>query len=151
MGWAITISTAMEVPALILGSRMLRKFGTYKLLLFGLACMGIRCALYAAVSAPWEALAIQLLQFVSYPLILVAGVSFADRNSPIGMGATSQSIFRSAFMGVGYVAGGFFGGVLLQYIGVQMMFLTFGAVIFLVAVMYGVMARGEAEMKGIQE
>jgi PPP family 3-phenylpropionic acid transporter len=151
MGWAITISTAMEVPALILGSRMLRKFGTYKLLLFGLACMGIRCALYAAVSAPWEALAIQLLQFVSYPLILVAGVSFADRNSPIGMGATSQSIFRSAFMGVGYVAGGFFGGVLLQYIVVQMMFLTFGAVIFLVAVMYGVMARGEAEMKGIQE
>ena len=147
MGWAITISTAMEVPALILGSRMLKKFGTYKLLLFSLACMGIRCALYAAVSLPWEALAIQLLQFVTYPIMLVAGVSFADKNSPVGMGATAQSIFRSAFTGVGYVAGGFFGGVLLQYIGVQMMFLTFGAVMFVVAVMYGVIGRGEAARK----
>ena len=143
MGWAVTISTAMEVPALILGSRMLRRFGTYKLLLIGLACMGIRCALYAAVSLPWEALAIQLMQFVSFPLMLVAGVSFADKNSPPGMGATAQSIFKSSFSGVGYVAGGFFGGVLLQYVGVQSMFLTFGAVIFVVAVLYGVMGRGE--------
>jgi MFS transporter, PPP family, 3-phenylpropionic acid transporter len=141
MGWAITISTAMEAPALILGSRLLRNFGTYRLLLLGLACMGIRCALYAAVSVPWEALAIQLLQFVTFPFMLVAGVSYADKHAPPGMGATAQSIFRSAFSGVGYVAGGFFGGVLLQYIGVQKMFLTFGAVIFIVAVMYGMMGR----------
>ena len=141
MGWAITISTAMEAPALILGSRLLRKFGTYGLLLLGLACMGIRCALYAVVSVPWEALTIQLLQFVTFPFILVAGVSFADKNAPLGMGATAQSIFRSAFSGVGYVSGGFFGGVLLQYIGVQKMFLTFGVVIFVVAVMYGLLQR----------
>jgi MFS transporter, PPP family, 3-phenylpropionic acid transporter len=143
MGWAITISTAMEAPALILGSRLLRKFGTYGLLLLGLGCMGIRCALYAAVSLPWEALTIQLLQFVTFPFILVAGVSYADKNAPPEMGATAQSIFRSAFSGVGYVAGGFFGGVLLQYIGVQQMFLTFGIVIFVVAVMYGLLQRGE--------
>jgi len=143
MGWAVTISTAMEAPALILGSRFLRRFGMRRLLLLGLAFMGIRCALYAVVSVPWEALTIQLLQFVTFPFMLVAGVSFADQNAPAGMGATAQSIFRSAFTGIGSVAGGFFGGVLLQYIGVQKMYLTFGMVIFIVAVVYGVMQREE--------
>ena len=143
MGWAITISTAMEAPALFLGSRLLRKFGTYRLLLLGLACMGIRCALYSAVSVPWGALAVQLMQFVSFPFILVAGVSFVVENATAGMGATAQSIFWSSFSGIGYVAGGFFGGVLLQYIGVQGMFLTFGMVIFVVAAWYGMMERRE--------
>lgn len=139
MGWAVTISTAVEVPALFFANRMLKSLGASRLLLLGLASMALRCGLYGLVNLPWGALTIQLLQFVTFPILWVAGVSFADENAPAGLGATAQSIFNGAFMGVGSAAGGFFGGVLLQYLGVQNMFLTFGLVLLCTALIFGVL------------
>jgi len=139
MGWAVTISTAVEMPALFFANRMLKKLGARGLLLLGLASMALRCGLYGLVNVPWGALTIQLLQFVTFPILWVAGVSYANENAPAGMGATAQSIFNSAFMGIGSAAGGFFGGVLLQYLGVQNMFLTFGLVMLLAALIFGVL------------
>ncbi len=81
------------------------------------------------------------MQFFTFPILLVAGVSYADENAPAGMGATAQSIFSASFMGFGYAAGGFFGGVLIEYIGVQQMFLVFGMVILLAALIFGVAQR----------
>jgi len=141
MGWAVTISTAVEVPALFFANRMLKKLGARGLLLLGLASMALRCGLYGLVNVPWGALTIQLLQFVTFPILWVAGVSYANENAPAGMGATAQSIFNSAFMGIGSAAGGFFGGVLLQYLGVQNMFLTFGLVMLLATLIFGVLQR----------
>ncbi len=113
------------------------------MLLLGLASMALRCGLYGLVNVPWGALMVQLLQFVTFPILWVAGVSYADENAPAGMGATAQSIFNSAFMGIGSAAGGFFGGVLMQYLGVQNMFLTFGAVLLLAALIFGVLQRSQ--------
>jgi PPP family 3-phenylpropionic acid transporter len=143
MGWAVTISTAAEVPALFFAGRMLKKLGARGLLLLGLVCMALRCGLYGLVNVPWEALTVQLLQFVTFPILLVAGVSYAYENAPKGMGATAQSIFSSAFFGIGSAAGGFFGGVLMQYIGVQNMFLTFGLGLLLAAATFGLLQRRE--------
>jgi len=86
-------------------------------------------------------LVIQLIQFFTYPILLVAGVSYAHENAPAGLGATAQSIFSSSFMGFGYAAGGFIGGVLIQYIGVQKMFLVFGMLILLAALIFGLAQR----------
>ena len=143
MGWAVTISTVVEVPALFFANRMLKKLGARGLLLLGLASMAVRCGLYGLVNLPWGALTVQLLQFVTFPILWAAGVSYADENAPAGMGATAQSIFNGAFMGIGSAAGGFFGGVLLQYLGVQNMFLTFGAVLLLAALIFGVLQRSQ--------
>jgi len=141
MGWALTISTGTELVILLFASPLMKNFKARGLLTLGLAGTAIRCMLYGVTSIPWMALAIQLLQAVSYPLILVAGVSYADEIAPAGMGATGQGIFNSAFMGIGFALGGFFGGVLSQYIGVQQMFLVIGAVVMIAAIVYGVLPR----------
>jgi PPP family 3-phenylpropionic acid transporter len=141
MGWALTISTIAEFPALLVAHRLLKKLGSNGLLTLGLAVTALRCGLYGVVTVPWLALLVQLTQFFTFPIVLVAGVSYADENAPSGLGATAQSIFSSAFMGFGYAAGGFFGGVLIQYIGVQQMYLVFGIVILLAAVIFGLAQR----------
>jgi PPP family 3-phenylpropionic acid transporter len=141
MGWALTISTIAEFPALLVAHRLLKKLGSNGLLTLGLAATALRCGLYGLVNVPWLALVIQLMQFFTYPILLVAGVSYADENAPAGMGATAQSIFSGSFMGFGFAAGGFFGGVLIQYIGVQPMFLVYGMVILLAAFIFGIAQR----------
>ena len=141
MGWALTISTIAEFPALLVAHRLLKKLGSNGLLTLGLAVTALRCGLYGLVNVPWLALVVQLMQFFTYPILLVAGVSYADENAPAGMGATAQSIFSGAFMGFGFAAGGFLGGVLIQYIGVQKMFLVYGMVIMLAALIFGIAQR----------
>ena len=143
MGWALTIATAAEFPALFFADRLMKRLGARGLLALGLSATGLRCMLYGVVGVPWMALAVQLLQAATFPILLVAGVSYANENAPPGLGATAQSIFGSAFVGFGYAAGGFLGGVLLDYIGVRGMFFTFGAGILLAALIFAMVQRGE--------
>ena len=141
MGWALTISTLAEFPALLVAHRLLKRLGPHGLLTLGMAATALRCGLYGVVNIPWLALTVQLTQFFTFPILLVAGVSYADENAPAGMGATAQSIFSSAFMGFGYAAGGFLGGVLIQYIGVQQMFFVFGLLILLATLIFSLAQR----------
>jgi PPP family 3-phenylpropionic acid transporter len=141
MGWALTISTIAEFPSMLVAHRLMKRMGSQGLLTLGLAATALRCGLYGLISVPWLALAVQLLQFFTFPILLVAGVSYADENAPAGLGATAQSIFSSSFMGFGYAAGGFFGGVLMQFIGVQPMFLVFGLVLLLAALIFSLAQR----------
>ncbi len=141
MGWALTIATIAEFPAMLVAHRLMKRIGPQGLLTVGLAATALRCCLYGIVSVPWLALAVQLSQFFTFPILLVAGVSYADENAPAGMGATAQSIFYSSFTGFGYVAGGFLGGVLIQFIGVQQMFFVFGLAILLATFIFSLSQR----------
>lgn len=142
-GWALSIATLAELPALYFANHFLKRFKSRGLLVAGLIGTAIRCMLYGAISVPWMALVVQLLQAVSFPLLLVAGVSYADENAPAGLGATAQGIFNSAFMGFGFAAGGFFGGMLIDYIGVQQMYFVFGIATLLAALVFGLLQRRE--------
>ena len=109
MGWALTIATVAEFPAMLVAHRLLKRLGSNGLLTLGLAASALRCGLYGVISLPWLALVVQLTQFFTFPILLVAGVSYADENAPAGMGATAQSIFSSAFMGIWICFGRFAG------------------------------------------
>ena len=143
MGLALTLSTLAEAPALFFADRMLRRFGPRGLLTLGLAGLALRCGLYGLIDVPWAALIVQLMQFVSFPILLVAGVSYADQHAPTGMAATAQSLFNSAFLGFGSAAGAFLGGVLIQYVGVQQMFLTFAGTILIVALIFALAGQAQ--------
>jgi PPP family 3-phenylpropionic acid transporter len=141
MGMAIAISSGTEILALFFAGPLLKRLKARGLLTLGLVATAVRCMLYGVVDVPWLALTVQLLQALTFPILLVAGVSYADENAPPGMGATAQGIFTSAFMGFGFAAGGFLGGVLLEYIGVQGMFFAIGAMTLLAGLFFGVLER----------
>ncbi len=141
--WAMVIATLAELPALYFASRLLKRFKSRGLLAAGLVGTAIRCLLYGVIGVPWMALIVQVMQALSFPLLLVGGVSYADENAPAGMGATAQGIFNSAFMGFGFAAGGFLGGVLIDYIGVQPMFLVFGALTLAATLVFEILQRAQ--------
>lgn len=139
MGIALTISTLSEIPIFFFGHRLVKKFTTYGLLILALVLMGIRAVLYGAVSTPEMVLILQVFGGTLFPAMWVAGVSYADENSPPGLKSSAQGLFGATTFGVGSAVSGFVGGLLLGSIGGRGMFVVLGVIIFAgVAVAEGV-------------
>ncbi|MFN2124088.1 MAG: MFS transporter, partial [Candidatus Promineifilaceae bacterium] len=87
---------------------------------------GLRMVLFGLTNDPTMAVVFQLLNGLTIPLLLVAGVDYADDHAPRGLRTTAQGLFNTAVMGVGAALGGFIGGLLLSNIGGQSLFLVMG-------------------------
>lgn len=127
MSIALTISTIGELPILFFANRLLKRFGAYGLLRLGMTVTGVRLLLYAWLNFPAGILIFQLLNGMTFPMVWVAGVSYADENAPIGMKATAQGLFGAMVFGFGAAAGGLVGGLLLGSIGGRWMYLIIGS------------------------
>ena len=123
---AITISTIVELPVLFFANRLLRHFKAYGLLLIAMLVTGLRLLLYAFFNFQAGILAFQFLNALTFPLFLVAGVSYANEISPEGYKSTAQGLFGSMVSGFGAAVGGFAGGLLLDSLGGQGLFLSAG-------------------------
>jgi PPP family 3-phenylpropionic acid transporter len=132
MGIALAIGSITEIPVFLFGSLLVRHFGAQRLLLGAVALTGVRLLLFAAASSASHILLAQLLNGLTFPLVWVAGVTYADEAAPLGMKATGQGLFSAAVFGLGSAAGGFLGGPLQEIAGSQGLYLVFGAAVLLV-------------------
>lgn len=126
MGLSLTLSTLSEIPAMFYGNRLLKRFGAQGLLILGTAAIAIRLLLYAAFNLPSAILAIQIIHGLTFPLIWIAGVTYAHENAPEGLSSTAQGLFGAALFGVGSGLGSFFGGLLIESLSGRGMYLVFG-------------------------
>ena len=114
MGFALTVSTLSEIPAMFFSDRLLRRFGARGMLLIAMTTIGLRLICYSLTTQPWVVLVIQLCHGLTFAAIYTAGVYFADQVAPPGMKATTQGMFSGTLMGFGAAAGGLLGGILLD-------------------------------------
>lgn len=114
MGFALTVSTISEIPAMFFSDRLLRRFGARGMLIIAMTTIGLRLTCYWLTTQPWVVLLIQLCHGLTFAAIYTAGVHLADQVAPPGMKATTQGMFSGTLMGFGSAAGGFLGGILLD-------------------------------------
>jgi PPP family 3-phenylpropionic acid transporter len=126
MGWALTIATASETTVLFFADRLLARWGAPKMLAFSLGATAVRLLAYSFARVPWLALLIQLLHGPTFAVMWAAGVSYANRSAPVGLGATALGLFSSANFGVGAAAGAFACGLLYERLGSLLMFRWMG-------------------------
>ena len=132
MGLALTIGTIAEIPILFFASRFIKRFSAYSLLIFSLAMTSLRFLLLALAPTPILVLFVQLLNGFNYPLLMVAGVTYADDHAPQGFRATAQGLFNASMGGIGAAVGGFMGGVLFESMGAKGMYFSFSIFVTLV-------------------
>lgn len=129
MGIALMIATLTEIPVFFFGNRLVKRLGSYSLLIVALVMFGIRSLLYAAVSSPFMVLIVQAFGGMIFPAMWLAGVSYADENSPAGLKSSAQGLLGATSFGVGSAICGFAGGLLLESMGGRGLYLILGIVI----------------------
>ena len=141
MGLALTIGTIAEIPVLFFVSHFIRRFRPYALLIFAIATTSLRCLLLAVAPDPIFVLFVQILNGFNYPLLIVAGVTYADEHAPKGYRATAQGLFGASAGGIGSAVGGFAGGLLFESVGARSMYLVFSLFVALVLVFVSLVRR----------
>ncbi|MFL5801065.1 MAG: MFS transporter [Roseiflexaceae bacterium] len=108
-GFSIAIATLSELPIFFFSARLLRRLGAGGVLVLALSIYILRWVLYSVAWTPELAVAIQALHGLSFSALWVAGVSYAERQAPLGLGATAQGVFSGTLYGlsaIGSVVGG---------------------------------------------
>ncbi len=129
MGIALMISTLGELPILFFAHHLLKRFKAYGLFVLGLIITGIRLLLYAAFNFPAGILFFQLLNGLTFPMVWVAGVSYADENAPADMKATGQGLLGAMMLGFGGAFGSLVSGLMLGGLGGRLMYLLMGIIV----------------------
>lgn len=117
MGLSLSIATVSELIVFALSDRLLARWGVRRLLVVAFGAVIVRLLAYALIQSPWLVLPVQLLHGLTFSVLWIAGVAYADRIAPQGMGATAQGLFSGVSMGVASATGAFVGGLLYGRIG----------------------------------
>jgi MFS transporter, PPP family, 3-phenylpropionic acid transporter len=137
----MVVATLSEMPVLYFSNRLIRRFNVFGLLVIGLAATGVRLLLFAMVNMPVGIIFVQLMSGLTFPLIWVAGVTYANEHAPAGMNATAQGLFGSVLMGFGAATGNFLGGFLIDSQGTQFMYMFFGILVLVALFLFTLIER----------
>jgi PPP family 3-phenylpropionic acid transporter len=135
------VGTIAEIPILFYVGSFIKRFGAYTVVIFAFAMTGLRFLFFAVAPNAEIVRFVQLLNGFNYPLLNVAGVTYADEQAPPGLRATAQGLFNVATGGIGAAIGGFLGGPLIESIGASGMYLIFSMFIVFVVILVSLVRR----------
>ncbi|MBE0696118.1 MAG: MFS transporter, partial [Anaerolineaceae bacterium] len=127
IGLVWMMSAVAEIPIMFTSDRLLRRFGSTRLLITAFSIFTIRGILLAIMPAPEWAAAISMLGGVSFSLFWVSAVSYANDSAPDHLKSTAQGLLFS-IMNLAGMAGSLNAGWLYDHLGFRGLYWTTAAV-----------------------
>ena len=118
LGIAISIASLVEFPAMMMYSRLSKRFGVGKLLIFSAWAWLLKNLLVFLASSPWMIYLAEVLQFASYGIYIPASIEYIAGIFPGKKNLKGQSFAGSAYT-IGSVLATFAGGMLLDLAGIS--------------------------------
>jgi PPP family 3-phenylpropionic acid transporter len=127
---AWSIGAIAEIPAMLYGGRLIRRFGVRAMLVTATLAQVVRLVLYAVAPQTGPVLAAQLLHVFTFGLLHTAGIGFVSRTIAPGSRARAVALYNAIGFGLPGLLGGVLGGQLLEAFGFSTLFLAFAALPF---------------------
>ena len=124
VGAATALAALAEMPMMLLAGPLMARLGVKRLLLLGLGAASVRWAAYGLLHDYRAAVAVGLLNGVSFAGFYVAAVTYVDRRVPARLRATGQTLFNAAVPGLGTVVGTNVCGALYDHLHANGMYLV---------------------------
>lgn len=115
--WSIQAFT--ELPLFFAGTWLLKKFGDYKLMMFGTFMYILRFIGYALVRSPEMMIVVTLMQCVTYPLIMITSKTLVDDTTPVHLRSSGQTIASAFYVGVSLLITPVIAGAMINGLGVD--------------------------------
>lgn len=122
LGLAFLLSTVSEVPIFFFSPVLIRRLTLRGMILMALLAFAVRGLAWSLVTTPEWGLAVQLLHGLSFSALWTAGVLYVSQIAPPGLGASAQSLFTVALMGLGRAIGALLGASLYDGLGASQAF-----------------------------
>ncbi|MCL2127836.1 MAG: MFS transporter, partial [Treponema sp.] len=121
--WAL--ASLSEIPFLYISSRVIRRFGAPRVLVFSSAMVAVRCALYALFPFKAGIIAAQLLHSFCFGLFHPAAISFISGCVPQRQRSFGMNVYLSLGTALPLFVGNFAGGFIVEYAGYRPLFAVF--------------------------
>ena len=139
VGFAWGLGASTEIPIMWASRYIVERLGLRLMLTLAFALYGLRMFLYSIMWAAWVVLPFNLLHGVTFGLMWVSSVNFANRFAPPGMGATAQGVMNGILFGLSAFVGSLVSGVLYDSVGPARMFFFYGILLSVATVVLWVM------------
>lgn len=118
IGYKWSIQSLFEIPAYLIGGRLLQKFKGYNLLTICAAALFIQFILYANATTVQQIIVISGMQLLTTPLLMVSSKVLIYELSSEHMKATGQMLALSIFIGLASMVSPVVAGFLVQWQGI---------------------------------
>jgi PPP family 3-phenylpropionic acid transporter len=118
----------MKSHILIYVGRLIQRWNELGIFFLAASIYAVRWVIYSFADSPTVLIAFQLMNSVTFPLFLVACVSYLAANIPPELRATGLAAFSVTLGGLGGIIGNAGGGYILDHFGGQTAYLL-GAIL----------------------
>lgn len=121
LGLTSAVAAVSELPVMFLGSFLTFRLGSRRMFIVALVMYCLRLLLYSIVPSAVWVLPVQLIHGFSFGIYLMASVTLVHEFVGSELAATAQGLLASA-MAFGQMTGSIVGGILLDRVGIFMIY-----------------------------
>ena len=94
------LQSLMEIPILLVGDKLMKKYDPANLMLGASVLFGVRFVVYSLIQNPWWMIAAAVFQMVTFPIIIISSKLMIDEIISEKLKSSGQMAAMSVYMGI---------------------------------------------------
>jgi len=132
IGWVFFVQAIPEIPAYFIVSKIVKRSGPEKVILFAMAISMLRMLCYGLISNPAIAIFFSIFHCVTIAFFLVGVVEYVQDRTPAHLRTTGQALIWAFHFGAGLTLGNISLGFLRDLVGMNGAMLVHAGLAFLI-------------------
>lgn len=119
IGWVFFLQAIPEIPAYIIGTRIVKRIGAEKMILLSMVVSLLRLVFYGLISMPEVAIFFSIFHCITVAFFLIGVVEYIQSRTPDHLQSTGQALIWAFHYGAGISVGNIFLGYLRDATGMM--------------------------------